>query len=181
MDVSGFLVEHIGTEHAVLGDHAEFSGGDEVDGEVFLVKGDVEVFVSGFDEGFGDFPAGGVLGMEDASVAVASFSAEGEVGTVFVEVDAAGDEFLDGFAGFGEDGAHCVFVAEAGPGIKGIGDVALHAVAFFSEAFWQDAGDATLGPGGVGFDGLAFGDYGDGAVLSCTDGEGEAGDTTADD
>ena len=179
-DFAGGTDEDVGAEDAVFGDVSEFSGGEEVDREVFLEQGEVRGVASCFEKRGGDLVSGGVLGMKDAALGVAAFLAEGVLIFVAVEIDAPGDEFLDRLGSFANDGADGLFVAESAAGIEGVGDVFLDGVAFVAEAFGKNGSDAALCPGGVGVEGFVFRDDDHRAELGGLDGEGESGDAGAD-
>ena len=99
---------------------------------------------------------------------------------LLIEIDAAGDEVVDGLGSFGEDGAHGIFIAEAGAGIQSVSDMAFHIVSLLAKSLRQYACNTALGFSGVGLHGLVFGDNGHRAVFRCAEGKGKAGDTTAD-
>ena len=72
------LVKDIGSEAAV-GSHflVECLGlGDQVDSDMVLVKGDVRMFECSLDQRSFDFPAGGILGMQDPAVTVPAFAGQ---------------------------------------------------------------------------------------------------------
>lgn len=183
MNVFGARFEDVSAENTVVGDGTEFTGRDEIDGVVILQQGNVGSIFDGFNEGGGNFTTGGVLGVEDAALGVATFLAEGKsvgVFLVFVKIGAPVDEFRNGFGSFLDDGADGVYVAEAGASIQSVGDVLFAVVAEVAEIWRENGRNSSLGPSGVGLKDLSFGDDGNGAVLSGLDRERESGDAGAD-
>ena len=73
--LTGFFLEHIGPQRAVLGHRAELGSGDHIDHEMIFQDGDAGRLARGLDEATGNLPTGGILGMQDPPVAVTTFLA----------------------------------------------------------------------------------------------------------
>ena len=144
-----------------------------------FVKRDARSAAAGFQQAGGDFLPGGVAMVEDAAAGVAALAAEVDFGDavllVTIKLHPSGDQLLNAFRSLADNGAHHILMAEAGPGIKGIGHVQVHGI-----IRPHDGGDAPLGPGSVGGFGAPFGEDGDGPVGGGTEGKAQPGNAAAD-
>ncbi len=107
--------------------------------------------------------AGGVGGVDDAALAVAAFAGQVEAqfgAGVAGERHALLDQPFDRFAAVFDDEAGGAFVAQAGAGDQGVGDVLVVAVAGV-----EHGGDAALGPVAGAVEQRAFGNDGNLAGL----------------
>ena len=96
-----------------------------------------------------------------------------------VEGCAPGNEFLDGLRAFSDNGSNCLLITEAGPGIKGVGNVLFDGVILVPQAIGEDGGDPALGPRGVGIERIVLRDQGYRAMLGSPDGKGDPGNATS--
>jgi hypothetical protein len=134
---------------------------DEVEGEALLEDADAGDGADLLQEHALELFAGGVaVGVDDAAVAVATLAAQsGAVRGVAVDVHAPADELVDEAGATLGDELHDGGVAHTGARGEGVVDVGLDAVVLS-----HDAGDAALGPGGVGGLEVALGEDDDLAV-----------------
>ena len=107
----------------------------------------------------GDLPPGGVCRVEHTARGVAAFLGQVKLqvavlGLPLVEVHAPFHEVRNARGPLRHDGAHGGFLAQASAGNEGVAHVFFHGV-----IFRRDAGDAALGPVGIGVQGPAFGDH----------------------
>ena len=151
--------------------------GDEVDGDMVFVDGDVVVRQGRLDQGALDLAAGDVLGVQDAPLAVPPLA--GEVvrlaARVLGELDPPLDQVGDHLGAVLNHTAHHLFVADAGAGHQGILDVGVEGVLGRG-----DRGDPPLRVVGGGLRYIAFGEQGNGPVGRRLQREGEPRDAATD-
>ncbi len=131
VDLAGLAVEHIDAEAAVGLDAApgDLGFGDQIDGDMVFVDGDVRVGLDGLHQGPFDLLAGLVLGVVDAALAVAAFPGQ-VVGLVLFagEVDAPVDQVFDGRRAVFDHHADDLFVGKPGAGFHGVPDMLIERV-----------------------------------------------------
>ena len=143
LHLAGGGVEHVGAQHAVLGHAAELGGGDEVNGDAVVQQADVGVLLNAAQQLGADFQTCGVLGVQNAALAVASFAAQVKLAIFFgVEIHTPVKQFFNGCRGFLHDGAHRLLIAQPGTGIQRICHMFLKGVVLVNHC-----GNAALGLG----------------------------------
>ena len=156
VDGLGVAVEDVGTIALYVGGvfghtHAEVVLGDEVDGVLVFLEGDVGVVVHGVEQAAFYLGTGVVLMVEDAELRVSALAVQVVVRAVLVELHAPLYQLFHSFGGLGDGHTHHRLVADAVAGHKGVGDVFLVSVGVV-----HHGGDTALGVfcgtfGGVGF------------------------------
>ena len=84
---------------------------------MLLVKGNVFCLLCSLKKRLGDFPACGVLRVENTAVAVTTFLTKLEClirGGFFIKINTVRDELLNGLASLGEDRANGLLITETG-------------------------------------------------------------------
>ena len=135
-------MKHIESEAAIACGVAEFAGGDEVDGKVFLEKCDAQGLPGPLKEAKCDFAPSGVSVVQDAPTGVPAFAPKVEgTGGICIKLNAPLHEFAHPLRSFVDNFPHRLFVAKPGSGIQRVGDMAVKVIVFS-----HDAGYATLSP-----------------------------------
>src|SRR3989344_3331648 len=180
-DMAVFLVEGVHAEAAVGSRAAELLAGDKVDGDMIFMQRDVRMPAhQAFQRGFHG-AAGGIGGVDHASVAVSAFAREMIFHfTISLFFPAEGHTAVDKptdrrrSCAYGE--FNCVPMTQAGAGVERVLDVGFEAV-YFSV---QYRGDATLGIEAGAFGKRGLGQNGDPRLVRDAQSEAQAGDAAAD-
>lgn len=144
LHMSTLPIEYIGADTTIVG-KAQLAPCDQVDGGVVLAQVDVGSLTDPFKQGLLHRPAGGVGGVNDASVGMSALL--GEVVAVILagEGDSLVDEPADSLAAAGYRVLHGGWPAQVGAGDQGVLDMGFDAVLLV-----QYCGDPALGePGGA--------------------------------
>ena len=126
----------------------------------------------------GDFQAGGVLGVEDAPLGMASLPGQFVILPLVagVKIDAPFKQFPDGAGAFLHNGAYGLFVAEARAGVQRVRNVVFKGVVAV-----PNGGYAALRLGGTAIQKFAFCNDGNLAVFRRSQGETQSGNTCPND
>ena len=154
--------------------------GDQIDGDMVLVNGDIFMGFGQTDQGLFDFPARQILGVNDAVVGMPAFPAE--IKAVVNgrrragEFYAQGSQFPDRFRPFSDDRLHDRLVTKAVARRQGILNMRLKGVDFA-----DDRRDTALGAVGAAVIHRFFGDNDHLAGFSRLKREFQPRDTASDD
>ena len=147
--MTAVAIEYVGAQ-ALSARPAELVRGDQVDGDAVLQQLDVVVLLGLEQQGIEDGGAGGVSGMDDASVTVAAFTREVKIiafrpigQSLAGKGHALIDQPANGFSTADHDLPQCLLAAQATSGIQGVLYMGLDRVGIV-----QYGCNATLGPEG---------------------------------
>jgi len=115
------IVEHVGAQTFTAFD-ADLSRGDEIDGDMVLHQVDVRMFLDLLRQGFLHRMAGGIGGVDDATVTVATFARQVKAAVVLFtgEWHALGNQPFHGFSSMFGNQAGDLGIAEACSGGQGV-------------------------------------------------------------
>ena len=150
--------------------------GDQINGDVVLVQGDIGMPERCFDQGPLDFPAGGVFGVQDPPVAVSTFTRQVIlVMIVAAELNAPVDQICHGLGAGFDNKLDDIRVGEIAACNHGVLDVGGKAV-----LVRKDCRNATLCQLRCSDVDITFGDQRYGAVISNLQGIGKPCDSGTD-
>ena len=182
-DLAGLFVEHVGPVAAVVGHTGlaqfEFPAGNQVDGDVLFHHFDVRVAADALHQRLLHCRTGGVIGVNDAPVAVAALPGQVKLAGVLLVAGkghAGLDEPVDGALAVGNDVLGGVAAAQTGTGDERVLDMVGHRVVAA-----QHAGNAALGPTAGAIQKFPFGHQRYAPVLGQVQGKRHAGQAAADD
>lgn len=130
------LVEHVQTHAAIWATLSELGSADQIDGNTLLQHRNVRLAAHPVLQGANNCPAGGILGVEDAPVAVAALAREvvpgSAIGAVFVtERDPLRDQPARRVRTVSNYVFYRLAVTQPGPGAEGVLDMGCQRVSTF--------------------------------------------------
>ena len=181
--LAGLFVQRVQAESLVLlasglNWRVDVGTGDDINPHMIGIDFDIRFGADGFDQGAFDFPAGEVVGMQDATLGMSPFLCQmktvlplgaGKPGSQL-------DQFPDAGGSFADNTAHHVFLTQAAPGFDGIGHMEVDRI-----VLCHDRGDPSLGVAGGRLFHRVLGNQGHGAIFGNFQGKGEAGKAATND
>jgi hypothetical protein len=181
-------IQHVGAAAVIFvggGDQPALDAGgvsDQVDGHVVFVKADIAVLPGPLQKHPLHFPAGHIVGVDDAVAGVPALPAQIErradlrppgLPSVLKPTPMV-HQFPNSLGAAGDHLVDHVRIAQAVTGIQGILDVQVEGVLLA-----KDGCDAALGEVGVAVHRLLFGDDGHGSAVGHLEGKHQSGDAAA--
>ncbi|RMN94112.1 hypothetical protein ALQ51_05485 [Pseudomonas cannabina] len=182
VDFAAAAIEHIRAQ-AALAVKPETALGDQVDGGALLQQLDVRSLAGLLEQGTEYRRAGGVGGVNDASMAVTAFAGQVKLKAAFVRVPVVAtgkrhaliDQPLNGLAAVLHGKAHGVFMAKAAAGVQCVFDMRLHGVAVI-----EDRRHAALRPECRTVGQIALAQHGNPQMPGKRQGQTQSGSAAAD-
>ena len=160
------LIEHIKSEHTVLGNEAELGRRQDVDGVMVFVDRDVRAGTHGSEQFLRDLPPSGICCMQHTTGGMPTFPRQIKFQVAvhrlaLIKMHAPLHQIGDARRTFAHDGAHRRLFAQASPGDEGVAHMLLNGVVFRCHA-----SDAALSPVRIRVQRAALRDHHHFAMLS---------------